>query len=268
VNRAFKTAVRLRKLARNPVSDTNLPRRDPAADQRATLAEEDVKAFTEQEVGRILAGLRGSPLHAPVALAAGTGMRRGEVCGLRWGDVDLERGAISVRAAIESRNKGPVRLKAPKTTSSRRTIPIAGKLIPLLDEHRARAAEDGLAFGLQLADSWFVFPTRPDRPEEPTHPRALGQAFARAAAKLGVTDAHFHRLRHYHATVLLERGERVEVVSARLGHADVATTLRTYASVLDAAREKAAATAGAVLDAALEHEPAQPVKLRARRAGG
>jgi integrase len=268
LGRALKHAVRLRKLVRNPVADTSLPKRDPAADLRNEVAEESAKAFSEAEVGKLLHGLRGTELYVPVALAAGTGMRIGEVCGLRWGDLSLDprtsTGQVNVRAAIELRDKAPIRLKTPKTTSSRRTIPIAGDLVRTLAEHRARAAERGLACGLQLSEGWFVFPASPAAPETPSNPRLLGMKFKRVAIKAGVVDVHFHRLRHFHATALLERGERVEVVAARLGHSDVMTTVRVYASVLESAKDKAAATAGAVLDKALKYAPppSGPVALK------
>lgn len=110
--------------------------------------------------------------------------------------------------------------------------------------------------GRTLGEDDLLFPARPDEPTIPRNPRAFGQRFERAAQRLNIAAAHFHRLRHYHATVLLERGERVEVVADRLGHSSPAITLAVYANVLEAAKSKAAATAGAALDEALSWKPA------------
>jgi len=271
LKRAFDQAVKSERLLRNPVDTSNVPKRDPAADQRDVEADGE-KAFTREEVGRLLHGLRGTELFAPVLLAAGTGLRGQEVCGLRWGDVDLDparaMGMIRVRTAIEIQRKGVIRVKGPKTESSRRDVPVAGDIVQELAQHRAKCAEVGLAFGLQLDGTWFVVPASPDKPTEPRSPRTQSAHFARAARALGITRPTFHRLRHYHATMLLEDGERVEVVAERLGHASVATTIEIYASVLRAAKEKAAATAGKGSDAALRFEPkpGTVTALRGKRA--
>jgi integrase len=241
---ALKTAVRLRKLARNVALDTTLPKLPEVGHDEDRQA----KAFTQAEVGRLLHGLQGQDLLVPVAIAAGTGLRRGEVCALRWRDI--EDGAINVTGNIAERTR-----KVPKTKASRRRVPIAGSLVALLSVYRAKTAEQGLRMGRALDGDDLLFPARPDEPTAPINPRAFGQRFENAAKKIGIAGAHFHRLRHYHATVLLERGERVEVVAERLGHASPAITLNLYASVLESAKTKAAATAGVVLDEALAWAP-------------
>jgi integrase len=247
-------AVRLRKVARNVALDTTLPKLPEAGNDEDRKA----KAFTQAEVGRLLHGLQGNEqLHVPVAIAAGTGLRRGEVCALRWRDI--EDGAINVTGNIAERTR-----KAPKTKASRRRVPIAGELVTLLAVYRAQVAEQGLRMGRALEGDDLLFPAKPDAPTMPLNPRAFGQRFENAARKIGLEGAHFHRLRHYHATVLLERGERVEVVAERLGHSSPAVTLNLYASVLEAAKTKAAATAGAVLDEALAWAPASIRRVATR----
>jgi integrase len=242
---ALKTAVRLRKLARNVALDTTLPKLPETGHDEDRQA----KAFTQVEVGRLLHGLQGNDLLVPVAIAAGTGLRRGEVCALRWRDI--EDGAINVTGNIAERTR-----KTPKTKASRRRVPIAGTIVALLASYRAKSAEQGLRMGRALDADDLLFPARGDEPTVPINPRAFGQRFEHAARKIGLAGAHFHQLRHYHATVLLERGERVEVVAERLGHSSPAVTLNLYASVLESAKTKAAATAGVVLDEALAWAPA------------
>jgi integrase len=233
------------------VQDTKIPKQKD--EEHENGAESEAKAFTQNEVARLLRGTQGSDLHVPIAIAAGTGLRRGEVCALRWRDI--EDGAINVTGNITSDGETWVR-RAPKTPKSRRRVPIAGELVGLLASYRARVAALGMQMGRAFAPDDLLFPARPDEPTVPQNPRAFAQRFERAARKLGIEHPHFHRLRHYHATILLTRGERVEVVSSRLGHSSVGITLNTYASVLDDAKDKAAATAGAVLDEALAWAPA------------
>jgi integrase len=134
-------------------------------------------------------------------------------------------------------------------------VPIAGELVALIASYRVKVAAQSLEMGRPLAANDLLFPARPDAPTVPQNPRAFGQRFERAARAIGIGKPHFHRLRHYHATILLERGERVEVVAERLGHSSVSITLNTYAGVLEDAKGKAGATAGAVLDEALAWSP-------------
>jgi integrase len=246
--RVLKTAVRMRKVAGNVALDTTLPKA-PTTEHDTEGEGAEPKAFTQAQVGRLLRGLQGDDLHVPVAIAAGTGLRRGEICALRWRDI--EDGAVLVTGTIA----GKIR-KGPKTKTSRRRVPIAGELVAVIASYRARVAAQALQMGRRLEGDDLLFPARPDQPTIPQNPRAFGQRFERAARRLKIADGHFHRLRHYHATALLERGERVEVVADRLGHSSPAITLAVYANVLEEAKSKAAATAGAVLDEALAWAPA------------
>jgi integrase len=145
-------------------------------------------------------------------------------------------------------------------------VPIAGEIVALIASHRAAMAATALKLGRSLDDGDLLFPSRPDAPAAPQDPRLFSQRFARVAKQKAGLVVHFHQLRHSHATALLERGERVEVVSERLGHASPGITLAIYANVLEGAKTKAAATAGAVLDEALAWQP--PVALRLRTASG
>jgi integrase len=269
LSQALRQAVVMRKIATNPVRDTKRPKRNPL-DLQAP-AREKVQAFTADEVGTLLHGLRTSELprlrdlYVPVALAAGTGMRKGEICGLRWCDVVLDpdagKGTIKVRVAVETPDKGPGRLKEPKTESSRRDISIEGDTVRIMLAHRARVAEDGLALGLTLAGSWLVFPASPLTPETPRNPRIFGQAFTRAAESLKIADPTFHRLRHYHATMMLVDGELLVTVSNRLGHANPRITEEIYITVIKELRDKGGATAARAFDQANAYQPATPATV-------
>ena len=178
----------------------------------------------------------------PVLLAASTGMRRGEVLGLRWSDVDLSQRTLRVCQVVELVS-GNVFLKEPKTERSRRTIALPDRLLEELKGYRKEHAELCLGFGLGKVD--LVFPHWPDgKLRNPSH---FSKAFSREVAAAHLPHVTFHGLRHTHVTHLLRSGVPVHVVSARAGHANPTVTLNIYAHFLPGQQEGAAA----IIDAAL-----------------
>lgn len=185
----------------------------------------------------ILAAAKGTPLYVPVLVAVTTGLRRGELLGLRWSDLDLKAGTLTVNQSLE-RLKGKITFKAPKTKTSRRSITLPITTVQALQEHRAVQAEERLKLGLGRDPRALVF-TRAD--DEPLDADSLTKAFGRLVAAKGVTPITFHGLRHTHISHLLMDGEHVKVVSERVGHANINITLSVYAAYIpnmqaDAAR--------------------------------
>jgi len=177
-------------------------------------------------------------------LAAATGMRRGEVLGLRWEDVDLANRSLTVRRAL-SVVQGHAMLKQPKTSRCR-TLRLDGITIAVL-EQRGRAQERDRADAVEWRDHWnLVFTHTDGRHLDPVR---VTHAFRRAVLDAPVPRVRLHDLRHTHATLLLQAGVPVKVVSERLGHAQISLTLDIYAHVLpamdaDAADRFAAAVFG------------------------
>ena len=119
----------------------------------AELAE--VRILTAQEIKAVLGALKGTDLYFVVALAAVTGCRRGELCGLRWRDVDFAKPCIRVNHSMESTS---LRLKQPKSRNGKRVITISASAVAMLHEHRHRALEMRMRFGLgKLTNDDFVF---------------------------------------------------------------------------------------------------------------
>jgi integrase len=187
-------------------------------------------------------------------LAVATGLRRSELIGLRWQDVGEKRGTIAVVQNVVA-YKGAALIEEPKTPAARRTVTLDPMCLALLRAHRKRQAERELQSaawrGLDL-----IFTTPDGGPLNPNNvsrnfalllTKAVKQRKADHPALPPFPRIRFHDMRHTHATLLLQKGEAVHTVSARLGHANPAITLGIYAHVTPKMQESAAATIGRLL---------------------
>src|SRR5690606_25669282 len=165
----------------------------------------------------------------PILVAAATGMRRGEVLGLRWRDLDLDAGVAYVRQTVVQADGRPVIREQPKTARSRRQVFLDDTLVQLLRDHRRRQAERRLRAGSNWRDHDLVFCT--DR-GEPLEPARLSKAFSAYARKAGVPGVRFHDLRHSHVSALLAAGWPITAVAERVGHASPNVTAQIYAHAL------------------------------------
>jgi integrase len=173
----------------------------------------------------------GHRLGALFVLAVATGMRQGELFGLRWEDVDLKAGIVSVQRTLEEID-GKLRLKEPKSEKSRRRIDLPAFAIEALVRHKARMMPEGFLAGPVFPDtegSWL-------RKSNFTR-----KVFKPLLKKAGLPDVRFHDLRHGHATLMLSLGEHPKVVQERLGHSQISLTLDTYSHVLPSVHRGAAA---------------------------
>jgi integrase len=230
---ALRQAVRWQMLAVNPCDAVRPPRPDRAA----------LHVPEPEQVRAILEATRGSVHEVPILLAASTGMRRGEVLGLRWSAVDLDGGVARVVVTLQ-RSGGEVHYVAPKTDRSRRTVSLPTSVIARLRQHRKEQAERRLLLGAAWIDTDLVC----DRGDgEHLDPDGMTNAFGRYATSAPGT--RLHDLRHAFATTLLTAGVHPKVVSEALGHASVAFTMDTYQHVLPTMGEQVAAAIETVLGA-------------------
>jgi hypothetical protein len=182
--------------------------------------------------------------------------RRGELCGLRWGDVNLDAGTLTIARSISDAGK-EVSVKDTKTHQARR-IALDPSTVNVLREHRRLAEERAIAAGAILAPSAYVWSQDLDA-MTPYRPDRVTGAFRSLRDRLQLPHVTFHALRHFAATTLAGEGVGIRTIAGRLGHASPSVTLRTYAHFLDASDRDAADAIGSVV-ARLTRSPAsEPV---------
>jgi integrase len=233
---ALGQAVRWGWIPTNPAASASppkVPRREinpPAiADARALLAAAD-----EHDVD----------FGALLRVLTATGARRGEVCGLRWSDVDAGSRTLSIRRSVASVSGGTI-VKDTKTYAARR-IALDTDTLAVLATHHQRMQRRALLCRVELDPDGFVFTTTADG-SQLLHPDTITGTFSRLCRTAGLSSVRLHDLRHLHTTQLLAAGVPVRTVSGRLGHANAATTLNVYAHFLEASDRDAADVIGGLL---------------------
>jgi integrase len=218
--------------------------RNVATIERAPKVNADeMRILSPEQVAELPARLDGHPLAAPALVALFTGMRRGEILALRWGNVDLDGKIIRVRESLEETRAG-LRFKGPKSKAGVRDITLPTVVIETLQAHRKRLLERRLMLGQgKLADTDLVFPAWDGSPQRPNSLGSLWYDLAKEL-KLGVS---FHGLRHTHASQLIDAGVDVVTIARRLGHSSPAITLQVYAHLFRKDDGKAAAAIDAAL---------------------
>ncbi len=238
---ALARAVRWGLLAANPADRADPPR----------VQAHCIRVLDEEETRILLRALQGRSVYMPTLVAAGTGMRRGEILALRWSEVDLDRGELAVVRSLEQTRHGLV-FKAPKTRRSRRRIALPEFVVRGLRDHREHPPAPHCPVtprraGPSRADEHgLVFPRTGGRPWPPD---SFSAEFARQLRLAGQPRVRFHDLRHAHASQLLRLGVHPKVVSERLGHSSVGITLDTYSHLLPGMQAEAAAKINGALGA-------------------
>ena len=201
-----------------------------------------MSVWTSDELRAFLDAISDHYLFPLYLLAATTGMRRAELAGLVWRNVDLDTARLTVSQQLLSVEYKLIESDL-KTPTSRRTIDLDPHTVTQLRLHRRLQLEDRMATGRRNKDG-YVF-AKPDG--APIHPDLISQTFERLLAKIDLPRIRLHDLRHTHATILLQQGINPKVVSERLGHASVSFTMDVYQHVLPGMQAQAAATFGTAI---------------------
>lgn len=241
VSAALTYAKRKRLLVRNVAEDA-----DPPKLQRVPRT-----IWTARELASFLESVRDDRLFALWRLLALTGCRRGEALGLRWLDLDLEQGTITIAQQVVPLS-GRLVFAAPKTNAGRRTIPIDAQTLEALRGHRETQMLERAVLGAPAEDLDLVFANADGQPLDP---RGISQAFQvrRKRVELpngaGLPHIRLHDLRHGAATLAIEGDVNLELIRRRLGHANIGTTIDVYARHdVETAERAAANTVAALLD--------------------
>ncbi len=233
LRKALNDAVLWGLLGRSPLLGVKPPRRE----------QPEMRAWTPAQVRIFLAAVERDRLYALWVLILSTGMRRGEIAGVRWCDVDLDAGILAVRRTRVSVAYSVCETD-PKTRCSRRTISLDARVAGVLRSHRRRQLEERLAWGEAWTDTGYVFTSEDGWP---VHPERISVLFARLADAAGVPKIRLHDLRHTSASLALAGGIHPKVVSERLGHSSISVTLDLYSHVIPGLQAEAAEKLGEMI---------------------
>jgi integrase len=209
----------------------------------------EMKTLNLDQAARVIELARSETIFVPILFGLLCGLRRGEICALRWRNIDLDSGQLSVVATIEEA-RGGMREKSPKNGKGR-TVALPPMLVAELRRHRLQQAEWLLRLGVRLSNDHYVC-AREDG--EMVWPASIGRAFRTFLRHHHLPLIRFHDLRHSHATHLLQAGVHAKVASERLGHSSIGITLDTYSHVLPGMQEDAVAKVDAALQAAMNRQ--------------
>ncbi|MEL7566408.1 MAG: site-specific integrase [Dehalobacterium sp.] len=226
LHKALQQAVEWEIISRNPADSIQLPR----------VQREEVNIISESEVTKLLENIKALYIYVPVYLAIYTGMRLGEVLGLRWQDVDLENKIIKVNRSNCQVKVGEPLFKEPKTRKSKRTIDISDSVTCLLRQNKAEQEK----WKLDAKEAWQDYDLVCCHKDGiPINPPNLSSYFKDVAKRLGL-NVTFHGLRHTHASLLIKAQVPLKVISERLGHSTFAVTMDIYSHVLPGMQTEAA----------------------------
>ena len=220
VRSSLEKAVEEGLITRNPSIGCKLPPKKNG----------EMKVLTQNEIVRLLNQAYDEGYYEMFLLELTTGMRRGEILGLKWRDLNLETGELNIKRQLTTKG-----VSVPKTKSSIRTIKLCDECIRLLSELKAN----------QIPKSKYIFPSSITGEIRDTS--AVTRRLHRIQDRAGVPRIRFHDLRHSFATLSLEQGMDIKTVSHMLGHTDAGFTMNTYMHVTDSMQENVANTMGNLL---------------------
>jgi integrase len=227
LHRMFKQALLWNLVPRNPAEAVTRPKK----------RRQEMQTLSPEQARKLLEAARGDRLEALYVLAITTGMRQGEMLGLRWKDIDMERGMVHLQASLQ-RTKDGFEFVQPKTSSSRRQIMLTSAAIDALGRHRvSQTAERHVKSDLWENKDNLVFTNLTGGPIDGTN--LLRKCFRPLLRQAGLPEIRFHDLRHTAATLLLGQGVHPKIVSEMLGHSTINITLDLHSHVTPTMQKEA-----------------------------
>ena len=225
--------VTLQKALSQAMRDDLIPRNVATGERpRSSRKREEIKALSSEQARALLTAARGGRNEALYVVAVHTGLRQGELLGLKWADVDLAARRLSVRRALKVTDHG-LDFGPPKNNASRRSVPLSKTAVAVLRAHRTRQNEERLRLGDLWRDHDLVFPNRVGKPMD--HGNLYYREYKPLLQKAGLGDEGFtfHSLRHTFATELFNQRKRPKIIQSLLGHSSITQTMDTYSHLLD-----------------------------------
>ncbi|PTV98618.1 site-specific recombinase XerD [Halanaerobium saccharolyticum] len=226
-NKALKQAVKERLIYSNPSKGVELPTKQE---------EEKLHIWNKKQVSRFLARAKKHKYYMIFFLAVNTGMRRGELLGLKWKDIDFNKKRLEVKRQAVKTDKGII-LKKPKSKAGNRVIPITNNVVKELKRHKIRQSENKLALGNNYKDQDLV---NCNKLGEPISPMMAYIEFKNLSRDINLPEIKLHDLRHTFATLFLENGGNIKTLQQILGHSSITVTMDTYSHVTDEMLDSAA----------------------------
>jgi integrase len=227
LHRALNLALRWGLLGRNPAQAVSRPK----------FKRKEMKTLNDSQVRTLLSASKGSRNEALFWLAVTTGMRQGEILGLKWSDLEWANKRLHVQRQLQRLKDGGLVFSEPKSAAGKRAIVLSSTIIVKLREHLNLQQQERQQAGNRWQENDLIFPSTFGTPLD--H-RNLYRDYKELLKEAGLPDIRFHDLRHTAATLMLQQGVHPKVVQERLGHADISLTLNTYSHVLPSMQEEAA----------------------------
>lgn len=232
LNNSLLTAYKWKLIPDNPMECIDKPR----------IGRKEQHVWDRRRLNTFLEKACSDRLYVAFFLAMTTGLRRGEILGLRWKDVDMDNQVLNVCQILS--NSGKAILSETKTASSRRIVDLPVEAVNLLRSHRHAMIKERLEAGPEYRDHDLVICTSKGTP---VNPRNMLRSFKRITKAAGLPEIRFHDLRHSHATLLIENGADIKMIAERLGHSTTRITLDTYVHVRKGRQKEAADIVSSVL---------------------
>jgi integrase len=226
IREALEQALKENLVSRNMADATSPP----------TVKTKGMQILTKEQLQDFISVVREDRLATAFILDIGTGLRRGELLGLKWDCVDFKKSTIIIKRQLLSLKDGPVIEEDMKTKSSKRSIPLAENLIKELKAHKVRQAKEKLQIGDMYNDQGLVFCQEDGSPIEP---KSFTKRFQNLLKQAGLPKLRLHDLRHTHASLLLSENIHPKVVQERLGHSSISMTLDLYSHLSPGLQEAA-----------------------------
>ena len=223
----LENAVKWRLISRNPADAVDPPR----------FNRKEMQAFDQDGLNEFLETIRETEYYPLFYTLLFTGLRRSEALALRWRDVDLVLGYISVNRTLHQLNDKSFVFRQPKTEKSRRTVALPPSLSIVLRQHQESQQKQRALLATAVSDDDLIFAQLDG---SPLLPHSITNAWRRLVKQAGFQGVRLHDARHTHATLMLKQGVNAKIISERLGHSSVVITLDTYSHVLPGLQEAAA----------------------------